>query len=663
MAGKGLDSTDGERHHLTASTSPAKPVEDSAISDIAKIWYFNVGEAKNGYDDGTNRNWEDNRDLGFISAGRLEKSSREIRRLAAGDSVYVYLSRHGYVGFGTLLADPIPARELVLPDGRQLRDVSLRESSVLSYDPASDPGLAEWAAPVRWVRTFARSEAKSYSGIFSFPGAACRLTNSQTLEFLAAEFGVPTLSPARSPHVWVEKTIVEGRPDRQIGENRLGAALWSPKRSKHGADIYRFMRDVTAGDIILHLTDNRGFTGISQAEASAEDFGGVPDTEWGADPSYRIRLTNYAKLDPPLPRETIFASPFRERLIELIDNGQKNLFYNSAPALNQGAYLTPAPAALVRILNDAYRNIAGRSLIGTSHEERSTPIKQASDDAAAFDRLVKTTYWTESALSAIIGALRHPIKPARQIILAGPPGTSKTFVAQQLVKYLTRGDQARSHLVQFHPSYSYEQFVEGLRPTAVDGTIEFKPEPGIVLELAEKCRSSADDHFLVIDEFNRANLSRVLGELMFLFEYRDHTIDLPYTRNFSLPPNLTFIATMNTADRNIRSIDLALRRRFEVFDCPPNPALLERYYAQGGPNQNDVVGLADGLAKLNDRLAAELDEHHTIGHAFFMSRHLTLEDLANIWQRKIRPLLSEYFFASPDMVYSFDLATFWPSAK
>ncbi|MEO9170726.1 MAG: AAA family ATPase, partial [Candidatus Baltobacteraceae bacterium] len=101
----------------------------------------------------------------------------------------------------------------------------------------------------------------------------------------------------------------------------------------------------------------------------------------------------------------------------------------------------------------------------------------------------------------------------RQIILAGPPGTSKTFVAQQLVKYFTRGDKTRSHLVQFHPSYSYEQFVEGLRPTVVNGAIQFKPEPGIVLDLAEKCRTSADDHFLIIDEFNRANLSRVLGEL------------------------------------------------------------------------------------------------------------------------------------------------------
>lgn len=638
-------------------------VDGGTITPAPDLWYVNVGEKAGRYEDGTNRSWEDEREFGFVSGGRAEKSTQQIRRLKAGHHIYVYLSEHGYVGYGEVLADPVPAQEMVLSDGRRLADVNLRERGMIDYDPSVDDSLKEWAAPLHWIRTFGRDEAKTFSRIFSWPGAACKLSNQQTIDFLAGEFGVSSTRLPREPRVWIENTIVVGLQDRLEGENRLGEALWSPQQAKNGAGICRFMRDVVIGDVVLHLTDNQAFTGISEAVAPAENFGGVAGTEWGAEPSYRVQLANFQKLDPPLPREVFFESPYRERLMQLIEAGQKNLFYNAAPALNQGAYLTPASPALVRILNDAYQSISGRPLIPMFLDGQSGPIVEASEDALAFDRLVKATLWTEARLSEIIDAVLHPVKPARQIILAGPPGTSKTFVAQELVRYLTRDDEQRAHLVQFHPSYSYEQFIEGLRPSVTDGgSIQFRPEPGIVLGLADKCRRTDDNHFLIIDEFNRANLSRVLGELMYLFEYRDRAIDLPYTRDFSLPPNLFFIATMNTADRSIRNIDIALRRRFEVFECPADPALLDRYYTRPG-YQSDIQGLSEGLARLNKRLTEELDEHHTVGHAFFMARHFTVEDLQNVWKRKIRPLLSEYFFASPETAASFELAAFWPHAS
>ena len=124
---------------------------------------------------------------------------------------------------------------------------------------------------------------------------------------------------------------------------------------------------------------------------------------------------------------------------------------------------------------------------------------------------------------------------------------------------------------------------------------------------------------LVIDEMNRANLPRVLGELMYLFEYRDEEIALQYSPRFRLPQDLLFIGTMNTADRSIRSIDIALRRRFDVFECPPDPEILARFY-DGPENQNDVPTCSTGFDKLNEALEKELDRHHTIGHTFFMAK-------------------------------------------
>jgi len=471
--------------------------------------------------------------------------------------------------------------------------------------------------------------------------------------------GTP-LPPIVDPHVWIEKTIVEGRGDRQEGENRLGKALWSPKLSKANTDIYHFMRDVAIGDIVLHLTDNRAITGISEAVSVAEDFGGLPETEWSEGDSYRVRLASYTKLDPPLDRDLFFASPYRERLQAIIKGGQKNLFYSSAPALNQGAYLTPVPPALLRVLNDAYKSISGRPLVMQNVGEGDSQTAVA-EDAALFDRLVEATHWSESSLSELVSAIKNEDHPSRQIILAGPPGTSKTFVAKKLVDYLTDGEPGLCHIVQFHPSYSYEQFVEGLRPSVVNGAIQFSPEQGIVLKLADKCRASSDKHYLIIDEFNRANLSRVLGELLYLFEYRDSEIDLPYTQKFALPKNLYFIATMNTADRSIRSIDSALRRRFDVFECPADVDVLRRYYASIG-HQNDVPDLFDGFVALNEQLREQgLDEHHAVGHAFFMAEHLTADFLRGVWKRKIAPLLGEFFFDTPDIARGFEPTRLWPS--
>ncbi|MCZ7528905.1 MAG: AAA family ATPase [Acidimicrobiia bacterium] len=114
----------------------------------------------------------------------------------------------------------------------------------------------------------------------------------------------------------------------------------------------------------------------------------------------------------------------------------------------------------------------------------------------------------------------------RQIVFYGPPGTGKTFVAQELAAFLAGGSSERAILVQFHPSTSYEDFFEGIRPRTDDeGRLHYELRPGPLARVAEKARSNPDETYVVvIDEFNRANLPKVLGELLFLLEYRDREI-------------------------------------------------------------------------------------------------------------------------------------------
>jgi 5-methylcytosine-specific restriction enzyme B len=116
---------------------------------------------------------------------------------------------------------------------------------------------------------------------------------------------------------------------------------------------------------------------------------------------------------------------------------------------------------------------------------------------------------------------------------------------------------------------------------------------------------------------------------------------------------------MNTADRSIRSIDIALRRRFDVFELPPDRGVLERFYAKA-ENVNQVASLFDGFDALNRELTTRIDRHHTVGHAFFMAPEMSTERLRAVWNRKIGPLLEEYFFDQPDVAALFIASSFWP---
>jgi 5-methylcytosine-specific restriction protein B len=259
--------------------------------------------------------------------------------------------------------------------------------------------------------------------------------------------------------------------------------------------------------------------------------------------------------------------------------------------------------------------------------------------------LADTLHMPTEALQEIVDLLQS----RQQIVLYGPPGTGKTFVAMALAEFVVgTEDGSRARLVQFHPSYAYEDFFEGFRPKETEsGQATFELTPGPLRRIASDAEANpGTPYVLVIDELNRANLAKVFGELYFLLEYRNKRIHLQYNPGelFRLPKNLFLIGTMNTADRSIALLDAAMRRRFSFVelhpDEPPVRGVLATWLAAQGHDDER----ARLLAALNEAIE-EQDRDLRIGPSYLMrAEAATPAGLERVWKYDIMPLLEEHYY-------------------
>ena len=318
---------------------------------------------------------------------------------------------------------------------------------------------------------------------------------------------------------------------------------------------------------------------------------------------------------------------------------------------NKGQWQHPGKAVMKTLTDITTYTEYVEKLNALFEDETADDVEEAAKNYPVYteDDFLDEVFMSDEEYSQLVGILRNK----KNIILQGAPGVGKTFAAKRLA-YSMMGvkDIDRVMMVQFHQSYSYEDFIMGFRPTETG----FELKKGAFYNFCKKAEIDSDnDYFFIIDEINRGNLSKIFGELFMLIENdkRGLPLQLLYSdEKFAVPGNVYIIGMMNTADRSLAMLDYALRRRFAFFELRPGfetDGFREYRTTLDNEKFNKLINCVEGL---NNAISADesLGDGFCIGHSYFCNLDAeTIDDrcLSGIVEYELIPLLKEYWFDEP----------------
>jgi MoxR-like ATPase len=348
----------------------------------------------------------------------------------------------------------------------------------------------------------------------------------------------------------------------------------------------------------------------------------------------------------PYTEPTGLPGAFRRRRVEWLNADEP-----ASRAEVQTSFPTLYPRLRTRMtvtdLKEDARTIVALVGLAQPYERPAAPVlvRPATDELAA--DLFLPRDWLQEILDLL--------QEKGQVVFYGPPGTGKTYVARMLAQHLTAKGGWMS-IVQFHPSFSYEDFFEGYRPVSAGESVAYELKRGPLRQAVDAALEEPERPVvLIVDEINRGDTAKVFGELLFLLEYRREDVQLQYSPDepFSLPKNLLLIGTMNTADRSIALVDAALRRRFYFIQFAPTEEPVRsvlRRWLEKHELDREPAALLDAL---NEKIARD---EIAIGPSYLMTRDGQAPNLERVWTHAILPVLEEHLYGTGrDVAHEFGL--------